>query len=126
MRAGLATLKWVNVVLANTMIVAHAGLLAYLLAAWSLARVLGPTDRTMSWFVLAVVGVLLAMVCGGLLGTLVWVLNRYALRILRPAVRDRWARRLGIATFVAVALGGTVGAVELFVHRPTAAADVAL
>jgi heme/copper-type cytochrome/quinol oxidase subunit 2 len=119
MRAAAATLRWVNVGLANLLIVAHAGLLAYLAAAWSLAGLLGPTATTLHWVLLALGALVLAVIFGALLGCLVWVLNGYALRGLGAAARQRWSRRLGAAAFWVVVLGGCVGAVELLAYRPS-------
>ena len=64
-------MRWVNVGLANLLIVAHAGLLTYLAAAWSLAGVLGPTAPSGHWLLLALGALVVAVIFGALLGGLV-------------------------------------------------------
>jgi predicted permease len=114
-----------NVGLANLLIVAHGGLLAYLAAAWSLAGVLGPGAATLHWVLLALVALVMAVLFGALLGGLVWVLNGYALRGIGAAARTTWSRRFGQLAFWVVVVAGTAGAVELVVHRPAPAGDLA-
>lgn len=118
MREAIKALRWLNVGLANLLIFAHAGLFAYLAAAWSLADVLGPSAGTGAWLLLALVDVVGAVTSGAALGLLVWVLNRYALGGLEAAARRHWARRLGVTAFWVVVVAGITGAVELFLHRP--------
>lgn len=114
----MAALRMFNVAFANLLVIAHAGLLAYLATAWSMERWVKPWASTGSWLAVAGVGILLSGLFGAVLGGFMWVANRFALRPMNLHRRLLWSRRLGWATFIGVLVGGTAGSVELFVHRP--------
>lgn len=116
--AGIAALRVVNTALANLLVIAHGGLLAYLVTAWSLDHWVDPWATTGVWLAVAGVGILISALGGAALGSFVWVANRFALRPMQLQPRLRWAKRLGWATFGVVLFGGVAGAVELYVFRP--------